>query len=283
MIFKPFRLTHRLRTGLLTLGWVLLSSFSDLRELANTQQKDATPISDYDHSLESTGMLVSALYGLDDTLPFFASYFLCGKFGHRDGMLMVFSEELDLDTVEAGGFSAAFERGTTQVACVNPAPATDQGEFRTLLLMGNFGSMTSPLIDVKVTGNLISLDHQTNFKNTQVRATLLAAGPSLVYAEIVNVEGWQLGRQSTIFPFGGGDGCPLGTKQLVRVVRSGGVTKPGGEEINDLERKTYRVSLIDSSPSRPSLSVTSATATTIMNCVLSPADKPNGLSFQRVY
>jgi hypothetical protein len=251
MMFNPLRLTLCLRTALLTLAWVLLASCSDLRELANTQQKDTTQIHNYDHSLESTGALVSAFYGLDDALPFFASYFLCGEFGHRDGMPVVFSQELDLNTVEAGDFAVAFERGTTQVACVTPAPATDQGEFRTLLLVGNFGSMSNPPIDVTVTGNLVSLDHRTNFKNTQVRVTPLEAGPSLVYAEIVDVEHWQLGRQSTMFPFGGGDGCPLGTKQVVRVVWSGGVTKPGGEEIDDLERKAYRVSLIDGSAVTP--------------------------------
>ena len=35
-------------------------------------------------------MLVFALYGLDDALPLFASYFLSGEFGHRDGMPMFF-------------------------------------------------------------------------------------------------------------------------------------------------------------------------------------------------
>jgi hypothetical protein len=35
------------------------------------------------------------------------------------------------------------------------------------------------------------------------------------------------------------------------VVWSGGVTKPGGEEIDDLERKAYRVSLIDGSAVTP--------------------------------
>ena len=47
--------------------------------------------------------------------------------------------------------------------------------------------------------------------------------------------------QPTRLPFGGGSGCPEGTRQVVRAVWAGGVTKPGGDEVDDLERQAYRV------------------------------------------
>ena len=38
-----------------------------------------------------------------------------------------------------------------------------------------------------------------------------------------------------------GDSCPVGTKQVVRVTWAGGITKPGGDEVDDVEREAYRV------------------------------------------
>ena len=62
------------------------------------------------------------------------------------------------------------------------------------------------------------------------------------WSEVVPEAQWGLGNPGTSFPGGGGDGCPLGTKQVVRVTWAGGVTKPGGDEIDDFEREAYRVS-----------------------------------------
>lgn len=62
-------------------------------------------------------------------------------------------------------------------------------------------------------------------------------------AEIVPEHEWELGKEATDSGFGGGDGCPVGTTQVVRATWAGGVTKPGGAEIDDLERRQYRVTL----------------------------------------
>lgn len=37
----------------------------------------------------------------------------------------------------------------------------------------------------------------------------------------------------------------MGTKQIVRVVWNGGITKPGGDEVDDVERKSYSVTIRD--------------------------------------
>jgi hypothetical protein len=186
--------------------------------------------------------LLSAFYGLDDALPLLARLLVCGGAVGSDGMPVVFSEELDLETVQAGDFRVVLEDGGEgQIVCVTPAPATDAGELRTILMIGDFGSAENQPLRVEISGNVLSRDQRFNFKGSQVEVVRLEAGPSLVWAEIVPPDEWELGKSSTLFPFGGGSGCPESTRQVVRVVWSGGVTKPGGGEIDDVERRAYRV------------------------------------------
>ena len=42
-----------------------------------------------------------------------------------------------------------------------------------------------------------------------------------------------------------GDGCLESTQQVLRVVWTGGITKPGGAEIDDVERIAYKVLIED--------------------------------------
>ena len=65
----------------------------------------------------------------------------------------------------------------------------------------------------------------------------------MVWAEVVPESEWELGKSATSFPGGGGDGCPPGTKQVVQETWASGVTKPGGQEIDDIERAAYRVTM----------------------------------------
>ena len=37
----------------------------------------------------------------------------------------------------------------------------------------------------------------------------------------------------------------MGTKQIVRVVWNGGITKPGGDEVDDFETRSYSVTIRD--------------------------------------
>ena len=78
---------------------------------------------------------------------------------------------------------------------------------------------------------------------TQTEVTLLEEGPTMQLAEIVPEASWHLDKPATAIRFGGGSGCPAGTKQVIRVTWAGGVTKPGGVEIDDKERSAYTVTL----------------------------------------
>jgi hypothetical protein len=213
-----------------------------ISQLANTEQSDTTELTAYSNAAVDQGGLYSAFYGLDDGIPFLASFRICRGFGHQDGMPVIFEKEVDTQTVQAGDFLVTLADGQKiSVACATPAPAEDLGEFRTILLIGDFGSISNQPATVEVTGNVISLDHQTNFKGSRVEATPLEQGPFLVLAEPVREDQWEIGKQATPLRFGGGDSCPASTRQVIRVVWAGGVTKPGGDEIGELERNAYRV------------------------------------------
>ena len=237
---------------LIVFGLAFLAGCSDIQSLSSTQQEDATDPANYAQATEGQAALLSAFYGLDGALPSFASYRICGHFGFTDGMPVIFSTEVDIETLEAGDFQVTLQDGQNfSVGCATPAPAEDQGEFRTILLVGDFGSINNQPATVSVTGNIISLDQTTNFIGQSVAATLLEDGPFLVHAEVVDKANWQIGKQATRLPFGGGDACPASTKQIIRVVWSGGVTKPGGDEINDEEVQAYKVLLADNTTTRP--------------------------------
>lgn len=186
--------------------------------------------------------LVSAFYGLDDAVPFLAEWIVCkGAYG-GDGMPVLFSHEVDVATLEPGDFKVTTASGARgRVECLTLAPADDRGELRTVLLMGPMGSADDQPASVEIVGNVLSLDNAVNFKGATAAVTGLERGPSLVLAEIVPQGEWALGSSGKRIRFGGGAKCPAGTRQVVRVVWDGGVTKPGGEEVDDAERRLYTV------------------------------------------
>ena len=144
-------------------------------------------------------------------------------------MPVVFPRELDIRTIEAADVRVTLASGRFgHVDCVTLGPALEKGELRTLLMIGGFGSaMQDPPERVEVIGNLGSLDGQVNFRGTSVDVTPLAAGPSLVFAEIVPKPDWRLDQSTADAPFD----CPAdGVQQILRAVWDGGV-KPNKEEM----------------------------------------------------
>lgn len=191
--------------------------------------------------------LISAFFGLDSSLPKRSTdRVACKGGGGADGMPVIFSHEVDIKTLEPGDLRIITASGTARtVTCLTLAPADDPGELRTALLTGEYGSVEDQPVSVEVIGNVLSLDGVVNFKGARVAVTPLEAGPSMVWAEIVPQAQWELGRKATRLPWGGGERCPVGTKQVVRVTWGGGVTKPDGPDpADDKERQLYKVSVI---------------------------------------
>ena len=183
--------------------------------------------------------LLSAFYGLDDNLPF-GAHLLCLGGGGRDGMPVILSHTVDNATLDAEDFRVMTRGGAAKTPlCATLFPATDAGEGRTVLLIGDLGSATEdPPLSVTVAGDLVSDGRSggpVNFKGQTVAVTPLEAGPSLVLAEVVPSEIWTVS--------GRGSACPPESRQVVRVTWEGGVRRPDGENAGDRERELYRVTV----------------------------------------
>ena len=191
--------------------------------------------------------LISAFFGLDDALPRLSGRVICQGAAGKDGMPLIFSHEVDVSTIEPGDFKVTTASGAIgYVECLTMAPADDPGELRTVLLVGSYGSVQDQPDTVEISGNILTLDGSANFKGAKIDVTRLEDGPTLVWAEIVPREEWDLGRKPTQLRFGGGSGCPEGTRQVVRVTWDSGITKPNNAPVDDLERLEYVVTIAKS-------------------------------------
>ncbi len=185
--------------------------------------------------------ILSAFYGLDDGMPSWAGN-LCPGAPGMDGMPVILSTEIDLDTMQAGDFQVTTASGKIGfLVCATLWPAVDVGELRTVLLVGDFGSAEEdPPVHVEIVGNLHSIDNTVNFKGAEIMVTPLEPGPSMVFAEIVPQDEWRLGDKGSE----GGTGCPAeGVQQIVRVAWDGGVKLENGDEPGDTERQLYTVTV----------------------------------------
>jgi hypothetical protein len=248
----------RVTTAIALAGAILLSGCQSLsraidmahyeRTLDAYAQTDTTvtEVTRRTHADGRDATLISAFYGLDSALPKGpTNRVACQGGGGGDGMPAIFSHEVDIKTLEPGDFKITTASGAVKtVTCLTLAPADDPGELRTALLAGEYGSATDQPVAVEIVGNVLSLDGVVNFKGARVAVTPLEAGPTMVWAEIVPQAQWELGRKATALPWGGGERCPLGTVQVVRVTWGGGITKPDGPDpADDKERKLYKVAI----------------------------------------
>lgn len=189
--------------------------------------------------------IMSAFFGLDEGLPAISDKAICEGAGGADGMPVIFSHEVDVETMQAGDFKVVTASGKTgDITCVSLAPADDKGELRTALLVGHYGSIDDQPVKLEIVGNLLSLDRSVNFRGATAKPIELEAGPTIILAEVVSDANRSPDKAPTDLPWGGGSGCPAGTKQVINVVWVGGVTKPGGDPADDVERALYKVTLV---------------------------------------
>ena len=215
--------------------------------LADSSPKDTTA-TDVTATTDVRGRpasILSAFFGLDDGLPGISDMAICDGAGGKDGMPIIFSHEIDVSTMQAGDFKVTTSSGKTgDIHCVTLAPADDKGELRTALLVGHYGSVDDQPVMVEIVGNLLSIDGALNFKGMTATPIALEEGPTIIMAEAIPEDRRELGKAATALPFGGGSGCPVGTRQVVNVTWTGGVTKPGGDEADDVERLQYKVTML---------------------------------------
>ena len=168
-------------------------------------------------NVKSQDTLVSAFFGLDNALP----GLLCNQPGSLlDGMPVNFQFPLDASSLSETDFEVLDELGNVHAPiCALLAPANENGENRTVLLLGEFGTAVSnPPVEVRIAGELFTAEtfsgesacsEVINLNGmTTTNVVPLADGPSLFFAQKME---------------GDLNECDSGT-QTIQVAWDGGVT-----------------------------------------------------------
>ena len=146
-------------------------------------------------SAKSQDTLVSAFFGLDNGLP----SLLCNQLGSQiDGMPVNFMFPINGSTLSETDFEVVDNLGNIHTPmCAILAPANENGENRTVLLLGEFGTaVTNPPVEVRVVGDLFTTDTLSgesacsaiiNLNGiTTTNVIPLADGPSLFFAQRID-------------------------------------------------------------------------------------------------
>ncbi len=206
------------------------------QQLQNSPAQLNTQDARVQRNAQNPPRLLSVFFGLDNQIP--AGIPGCQNAGNDDGLPVVFSRTLNAFSIQETDFEVISESGARSTpVCATLLPAISPGELRTVLLIGEFGSPDDQPEAVAIVSNLFSNraeGRRVNFKGATKRVVPLEDGPSLALAEIVP----RIQRALTQ------NGCPSeNTAQVVRAVWDGGITKPGGAEVDDVERELYRVTM----------------------------------------
>ena len=188
---------------------------------------------------KSQDTLVSAFFGLDNGLP----SLLCNQIGSQlDGMPVNFKFPLDASSLSETDFEVLDSLGNIHTPiCAFLAPANENGENRTVLLLGEFGTaVTNPPVEVRVVGDLFTTDTLSgesacseiiNLNGISTTNVIpLDDGPSLFFAQRID---------------GNLNECNSGT-QTIQVAWNGGITPYiSGDTESDLFQ--YYIGYSDSS------------------------------------
>ena len=183
--------------------------------------------------------VLTAFFGLDD-MPI-QGIPLYWKVLGKNGMPLVFSQEIDPESLDNTDFEVTTANGSTyEVEFVTLKPANEEFELRTVLFIGEYGTHPdNPPVSVKIIGDLMSRSGQ-NYKGQSVNVIPLPEGPTISYAEYFTFD--------EDYPYvkrGGGCDCPREeTAMVVRAVWSGGVRAVNGEELGDNELEAFQVTVI---------------------------------------
>ena len=177
--------------------------------------RTTTEIGDSDTGQFQNPSILSAYHGLDE-LPFPANL-LCGfNVAGDDGMPVVFSTQLQVDSVVPESFLVIRSDGESVVPnCATLHPADEPLELRTVLLTGDFGTFGETPLRVEVTGPLLTVDGESLLGLSTEDITPLEDGPRVVLAERFAPDTNGLAGE-----------CPDGTVQVVQLTWEGGVTGP---------------------------------------------------------
>ncbi len=187
--------------------------------------------------------VLTSFFGLDNGLSW-AAIGLSWSAPGKDGMPVVFSQEIDPETLNASDFEITTSNGNRyKPDDVTLRPANEEFELRTVLLIGEYGNYPdNPPVSVKIVGDLMSRSGK-NYKGRSVEVIPLEDGPVLSYAEYFKID--------EDYPFvekGRGRDCPKDeTQTVVRTVWAGGVKALNGKELGPKEMDAFEVTIIQDS------------------------------------
>jgi len=189
------------------------------------------------------GQIIAANYG-SANLPAPLGALVCPAAAGRDGIPVHFETEVS-GPVYPEDFIVRGQSGDVRpVLCATFEPSDDVGDRRSILLVGEFGNVDDQPVSVEIVGHIWSTDFSLSYQGAYAEMIPLEAPPSLILAEVVPEEQWDLDNPGTLLPWGGGTGCPSeGTQQVLRVAWSGGVLAVGGAEVTQQEWKRYTVAM----------------------------------------
>jgi hypothetical protein len=187
----------------------------------------------------TSGIILSAFFGLDNSLPLGANLLCPGSF-RLDGMPVIFSKRVVPDRVTPEAFRVLTAAGKNcRPLCATTWPATGPSELHTVLLLGELGDDgIDPPARLEIVGTLSFQDGTDAFGLSTSAVTPLSEGPRLVLALRYELAG---------LPASSCD--PARTRQIVQVTFQGGVKALDGRELGDEERQRFTITVLDRSGS----------------------------------
>ena len=213
---------------LLLLNLILFSVISYAQDSARQRELDARILSIY--------------HGLAD-IPPFATQIFCDlpPTRNQDGMPVVFSVQVDGETITPHAFAVGLSSGETVTPlCATLRPAVESLEQRTVLLIGAFSPDDSVPVSVEIVEQLEDVNGLSLLGLKSKNVTSLTAGPSLVLAERFKPSNSGLQGE-----------CPEKTEQAVFMTWDGGVTGPKGADLAEEQRTAVSVLLQDGTSVNP--------------------------------
>lgn len=143
---------------------------------------------------QDSSYIISAFFGLDNALPLQANLLCPGALG-MDGMPVNFKLPIDASSLSASDFEVVDSLGNIHIPnCAILAPANENGENRTVLLIGELGNDSgSKPVEVRIVGELLTINNLPeectfseviNLKGLSTKNVVpLKSGPSLFFAQ----------------------------------------------------------------------------------------------------
>lgn len=211
----------------MTLNTPLLAAISLISQLTHAEVLTESPLP----------IMLSAYAGIENSIQVYRVAGCQRALWQRGtGMPVVFNVEINPNTLDALDFLVSFQTSNqTEISihpdCVSLAPADEDYENRTVLLVGQFDGRSLTKVEVSPSARLTDEDGYSLAGLSAQSISRLGRAEQLVYAEDLAETEWQP------------DECPQSTVQQIQVTWNGGITGPQASARNDdIQATDYLIS-----------------------------------------